>query len=73
MNAWRFDRRIFPACRDVTPSARSEFELPAAVQLAIARGVRFRAVPATGPMLDLSRQVDIVDVDRRLAGTEPRP
>ena len=35
MNCWRFDSRIFDACRAVTPSARGELELPAAVGLAV--------------------------------------
>src|SRR5262249_9134767 len=44
MNCWRFDSRIFAACRDVPRSPRGEFELPEAVGLAVSRGVRFRAV-----------------------------
>ena len=55
MNCWRFDDRIFDACRDVPRSARGEFELPEAVRLALARVMRFRVVRARGPMLDLSR------------------
>lgn len=73
MNIFRFDARIFDACRDVPRSARGEFELPAAVSLAVSRGVRFSAVPAWGPVLDLSRQSDIAEVERRLANTVPRP
>lgn len=73
MNCWRFDDRIFAACRDVPRSARGEFELPEAVGLAVARGVRFKAVPARGPVLDLSRRGDAADVARRLAGVVPRP
>ena len=73
MNCWRFDARIFDACRDVPRSARGEFELPEAVGVAVRRGVRFRAVPASGPVLDLSRRADAGDVERRLAGTAPRP
>ncbi|MEO8075125.1 MAG: nucleotidyltransferase family protein [Acidobacteriota bacterium] len=73
MNCWRFDSRIFAACRDVPRSARGEFELPEAVGLAIRRGVRFRALPATGPVLDLSRRADAADVAARLAGITPRP
>ena len=68
MNLWRFDRRIFAACRDVTLSARGEYELPLAVRLAVARGVRFQAVRSAGPVLDLSRRADVADVTRRLAG-----
>jgi glucose-1-phosphate thymidylyltransferase len=73
MNCWRFDTRIFDACRDVPRSARGEFELPEAVGLALARGVRFKAVPARGPVLDLSRRADAADVERRLAGAVPAP
>jgi len=73
MNLWRFDARIFDACRDVPRSARGEYELPEAVGLAANRGVRFRAVPSRGPVLDLSRRGDAADLERRLSGTVPRP
>ena len=73
MNCWRFDARIFEACRHVPRSPRGEFELPEAVALAATHGVRFRALPARGPVLDLSRRADAADVERRLAGVEPRP
>ena len=73
MNCWRFDERIFSACRDVPRSSRGEFELPEAVGLAVRRGVRFQAFTARGPVLDLSTRADAADVARRLAGTLPRP
>jgi glucose-1-phosphate thymidylyltransferase len=73
MNCWRFDSRIFAACRDVPRSVRGELELPEAVGLAVARGVRFKAVPARGPVFDLSRRADAPEVERRLAGVVPRP
>jgi dTDP-glucose pyrophosphorylase len=73
MNCWRFDARIFGACREVPRSPRGEFELPDAVMLAVSRGVRFRAVRAGGPVLDLSRRADMIDVARRLETTSPRP
>jgi dTDP-glucose pyrophosphorylase len=73
MNCWRFDRRIFDACRDVPRSARGELELPMAVGLAVSRGVRFRVVPARGPVLDLSQRADAAEVARRLAGVAPHP
>ncbi len=73
MNCWRFDARIFDACRDVPRSPRGEFELPQAVMLAAARGVRFKALPACGPVLDLSRRADMADVARRLDTISPRP
>src|SRR5262245_39280472 len=73
MNCWRFDHRIFKACRDVPKSSRGEFELPQAVGLALTRGVRFRAIPARGPVLDLSARSDVAEVTRRLSGVEPRP
>jgi glucose-1-phosphate thymidylyltransferase len=72
MNYWRFDARIFPACRDVRPSRHGELELPAAVMLAMTRGVQFTAVPARGEVIDLSRRADVAQVSRRLAGRVPR-
>lgn len=66
MNCWRFDARIFPACRAVAPSPRGELELPLAVMLAVTRGVPFRAVPARGPVLDLSRRGDTPEVVRQV-------
>lgn len=73
MNLWRFDRRIFDACRDVPQSRRGEFELPEAVGLAVSRGVRFRVVPARGPVLDLSRRADAAELESRLRGVKPTP
>jgi UDP-N-acetylglucosamine diphosphorylase / glucose-1-phosphate thymidylyltransferase / UDP-N-acetylgalactosamine diphosphorylase / glucosamine-1-phosphate N-acetyltransferase / galactosamine-1-phosphate N-acetyltransferase len=73
MNCWRFDARIFEACRGVTRSVRGELELPEAVARATRHGVRFRAIPAAGPVLDLSRRADAADIERRLAGVDPRP
>ncbi|MEO8483210.1 MAG: nucleotidyltransferase family protein [Acidobacteriota bacterium] len=68
MNVWRFDSKIFDACRDVPRSPRGEFELPMAVAVALTRGVQFLAFHAEGEVLDLSRQTDITDVSRRLVG-----
>jgi dTDP-glucose pyrophosphorylase len=68
MNIWRFDERIFPACRDVPLSARGERELPEAVGLAIQRGVRFDVFAAEGPVLDLSRRDDVAVVAQALEG-----
>jgi dTDP-glucose pyrophosphorylase len=73
MNCWRFDERIFQACRDIPRSARGEFELPEAVGLALHRGVPFKTFPARGPVLDLSTRGDAGDVARRLSGTTPNP
>jgi dTDP-glucose pyrophosphorylase len=73
MNCWHFDSRIFGACRDVPRSVREEFELPEAVGLAIRRGVRFKALRASGAVLDLSRRADAAEVERRLAGLVPAP
>ena len=71
MNCWRFDRRIFPMCREVPLSARGELELPAAVQQGIETGaMRVRAIRVESTVLDLSRQVDISSVAARLAGVE---
>lgn len=73
MNCWRFDSRIFDACRRVARSPRGEYELPQAVGLAVRSGVRFRVLPARGPILDLSQRADAADVSRRLAGVTPQP
>jgi glucose-1-phosphate thymidylyltransferase len=71
MNVWRFDARIFDACRDVPQSTRGEFELPEAVGLAVRRGVPFRVIAGRGSVLDLSRRKDVPGVSRRLASLEP--
>jgi dTDP-glucose pyrophosphorylase len=68
MNVWRFDARIFPACRDVPVSTRGERELPQAVSLAVSSGMDFEVFPARGPVLDLSTRADVVAVARRLSG-----
>jgi dTDP-glucose pyrophosphorylase len=73
MNVWRFDARIFDACRDVPLSARGEYELPEAVGLAVTRGVAFQTFPATGAVLDLSRRSDVALVSERLSGQDARP
>jgi dTDP-glucose pyrophosphorylase len=74
MNLWRFSPSIFEACRRVPVSARGERELPQAVAWAIAhRGARFRTVPCAEGVLDLSTRADVAEVERRLAGVEPRP
>src|SRR3954466_2377671 len=67
MNCWRFDARIFAACRDVPRSPRGEFELPKAVGLAVRRGIPFRVLRASGGVLDLSKRGDAVEVSRRLS------
>lgn len=72
MNVWRFDARIFDACRDVPVSARGELELPQAVGLAASRGVCFEVIPTRGAVLDLSSRGDVARVAARLAETEVR-
>ena len=72
MNAWRFDSRIFAACREVPASSRGEFELPEAVGLSVARGVAYRVVRAGGAVIDLSRRSDVAAVSRRLSAIEVR-
>jgi dTDP-glucose pyrophosphorylase len=73
MNIWRFDQEIFAACRSVPTSPRGEHELPLAVALAIAGGMRIHAVPLHAGVLDLSFRGDIVDVARRLGDREIQP
>lgn len=66
MNIWRFDDRIFAACRDVPLSARGERELPQAVGRALDGGVRFEVFTAAGPVLDLSSRGDVATVAQAL-------
>lgn len=72
MNVWRFDSRIFDACRDVPLSARGEKELPQAVGLAASRGVCFGIFPVRGEVLDLSSRADVATITTRLAGVDVR-
>jgi glucose-1-phosphate thymidylyltransferase len=68
MNCWRLDSQIFEFCREVPASSRGEYELPQAVGLAIAHGVKVRALRASGAVLDLSRRADVASVERILSG-----
>lgn len=67
LNCWSFTSLIFRACRDVPRSARGEFELPQAVQLAIERyGMRMRVVRSHAAVLDMSSRADIASMAERL-------
>ncbi len=71
MNCWRFDARIFAACRAIGVSPRGELELPDAVQYAIEHlGVRFAVRVFAAAVLDLSNQGDVHSVAQRLEGKE---
>ena len=71
MNLWSFTPRIFEACRRVAPSSRGELELPAAVRVATRElGERFRVVPVSRGVLDLSNRRDVAIVTDRLRGVE---
>lgn len=75
MNLWALPPEIFAACRAIRPSARGEFELPAAVQHAIDEaGASYRAIPMRGAgaaVLDLSNRSDVPAVTARLAARRP--
>jgi glucose-1-phosphate thymidylyltransferase len=67
MNCWRFSRRIFTACRAVSPSSRQELELADAVQYATQiLDERFRVIASAEAVLDLSNRSDIPRVAARL-------
>ncbi len=70
MNCWRFNPAIFQMCRDVPLSPRGEFELPLAVKLAIAQGLKFKVTVNRAGVLDLSRRSDIAAVTERLKGVQ---
>ena len=68
LNCWSFTSEIFRACREVPRSARGEYELPQAVQLAIdEHAMRMEVVRMRAPVLDMSSRSDIASVARRLA------
>ena len=75
MNLWALPPNIYAACRAIRPSARGEFELPAAVQYAMDEmGAKFRAIPMRGAgagVLDLSNRGDISAVTARLSARRP--
>ncbi len=68
MNCWRLPPSVFDACRRLVPSRRGELELPDAIGLAIAAGVRFEVVTSDEGVLDLSRRGDIPAIKERLRG-----
>ncbi len=72
MNCWRFDHRIFPACRAVGISARGELELPDAVALAREAGVVFEVIHIEDAVLDLSSRADVSAVKKFLIGRAVR-
>ena len=67
MNCWRFGPDIFPCCRAVPLSPRNEFELPAAVRLAIGSGMKLRVKTCQAGVLDLSRRSDVAAVTAMLS------
>ncbi|HEY4953782.1 MAG TPA: nucleotidyltransferase family protein [Gemmatimonadaceae bacterium] len=70
MNCFLFTQEIFSACREVPLSARGEYELPKAVQLAIEKhSMRFKVVKFEAAVLDLSSRADITTVTEKLRGT----
>jgi dTDP-glucose pyrophosphorylase len=73
MNCWRFDARVFEACRRAPLSPRGEYELPLAVQQAIDDG-RFpvEAVFSDEGVLDLSGRADVAAIAERLKPITPR-
>jgi dTDP-glucose pyrophosphorylase len=74
MTCWRFDRHIFEACRAIGLSPRGELELPDAVRHAMTvLGQRFRVVPMSEPVLDLSARSDVAPVAALLRGRAAAP
>lgn len=71
MNCWRLAPPIFEACRAIEPSPRGELELPSAVLHSVQHlGQSYRALPAVGPVLDLSSRADILRVQASLSPIE---
>ena len=72
MNCWRFDKRIFAACRAIERSSRGEYELPDAVAWARNAGVAFSVLHIDEAVLDLSSRADVASVKTLLAGRTVR-
>jgi glucose-1-phosphate thymidylyltransferase len=70
MNCWRFNHAIFDCCREAPLSERGEFELPLAVNIGIARGLKMKVATCHGGVLDLSRRSDIAAVASRLKAVQ---
>ncbi len=69
MNCWRFDARIFEACRAIPLSPRGELEIPTAVQHAIDHmTVPFRVLYYESGVLDLTGQTDVAGIAKRVEG-----
>ena len=69
MNSWRFDQRIFAACRGLAVSPRGELELPDAVLRSSREfGVVYRVRRCTQAVFDLSSRSDIAPVAALLRG-----
>lgn len=69
MNSWRFDERIFQACRGLALSARGELELPDAVMRSIREfGVPYLVRRCGQAVFDLSSRSDIAPVAALLRG-----
>jgi glucose-1-phosphate thymidylyltransferase len=66
MNLWAFTPEIFSACERVERSARGELELADAIRIALRDGARFRIVPVSEGVLDLTERGDIASVTARL-------
>jgi glucose-1-phosphate thymidylyltransferase len=73
MNCWRFRPAIFQACRAIGPSPRGEYELPDAVMYTIREmGERYRVIPCSAGVLDLSNRGDIAGIQQHLDKVQVR-
>ncbi len=73
MNCWRLGPSIFEACEAIEPSERGELELPSAVLYSMENlGQDYLAIPAQGPVLDLSSRADVQRVQAALAAIHVR-
>ena len=71
MNCFLFTPEIFLACREVSLSARGEYELPQAVQLGIDRhSMRVKVLKVAAAVLDMSVRSDIALVAEHLRGMD---
>jgi dTDP-glucose pyrophosphorylase len=74
MNVWRFDERIFEACRDARHRGAANTSCRKPWASAVSRGEVFRNLPGHGRRpRSVARRSDVSLVNARLRGVEARP
>ncbi|OKL48501.1 glucose-1-phosphate thymidylyltransferase [Boudabousia liubingyangii] len=70
MNAFRFTKPVFEACKNIDKSIRGEYELADSLRYLLSHGTPIEVVPVAEGVLDMSRRTDIAAVKDALSGIE---